>query len=244
MTLDETRNHEHATLWGRLVWEIREQSRTSIPSMLGMLLYKIPWLLSLRFVGNIGSEELAAAALATTLCNVTGMSLSVGLSSAMTTLTGQARGDLAARKDSLLQKRPQSPHFDEKKCSDEEALQVLLVESNQEGADANSTNDEASPLLPLTYLYRGIFIQLMLVIPVGLWWLYGIKPILLYLGQGETLSEMTAVRINLRVIVYAFRPVSAFLTLPHAPLAILMHSRTGTMVLFYQLDPDILATSN
>ena len=61
--------------------------------MLGMLLYKVPWILSLRFVGHSGSQELAAAALATTLCNVTGMSLSVGLSSALTTLTGQARGD-------------------------------------------------------------------------------------------------------------------------------------------------------
>ena len=72
--------------------ELRAQLRTSIPATLSMLLYKVPWLLSLSFVGSIGSRELAAAALATTLCNVTGMSLSVGLSSAITTLTGQAGG--------------------------------------------------------------------------------------------------------------------------------------------------------
>lgn len=67
-----------------------------------MLLYKFPWLISLRFVGGIGAEELAAAALAATLCNVTGLSLSVGLSSALTTLTGQARGDLQFQKDMKL----------------------------------------------------------------------------------------------------------------------------------------------
>ena len=84
-------NHAADPLLNRFLWEVMEQSRTSVPAMLGMLLYKVPWLLSLRFVGNIGSKELAAAALATTLCNVTGMSLSVGLSSALTTLTGQAQ---------------------------------------------------------------------------------------------------------------------------------------------------------
>ena len=52
-------------------------------------------------MGSIGSTELAAAALATTLCNVTGMSLSVGLGSAITTLTGQARGQLLARGEEM-----------------------------------------------------------------------------------------------------------------------------------------------
>ena len=64
--------------------EVKEQFKTSWPTLLGMILYKVPWLISLRFVGALGAEELAAAALATTLCNVTGLSLSVGLSSAMT----------------------------------------------------------------------------------------------------------------------------------------------------------------
>jgi hypothetical protein len=41
---------------------------------------------------------LAAASLATALCDVTGMSLSVGLNSAMTTLTGQARGFVVKKK--------------------------------------------------------------------------------------------------------------------------------------------------
>ena len=49
----------------------------------------------------------------------------------------------------------------------------------------------AMPLLPLVYLYRGIFIQLAFVIPVGCYWLYGIKPLLLYLGQKDEISTMT-----------------------------------------------------
>jgi MATE family multidrug resistance protein len=157
-----------------------------------MLLYKVPWLLSLRFVGNIGSKELAAAALATTLCNVTGMSLSVGLSSALTTLTGQARGDLMSRRADLRKQQQQPQHYDERKHSDEEALLMADAISDHESASRiPSTDEETLLLLPLTLLYRGLFLQLTLVIPVGLWWLYGIKPVLIALGQGEELSEMT-----------------------------------------------------
>ena len=45
--------------------------------------------ISLSFVGKIGSSELAAAGLATSLANVTGDSVLVGISSAMQTLCGQ-----------------------------------------------------------------------------------------------------------------------------------------------------------
>eukprot|EP00521_Asterionellopsis_glacialis_P008016 CAMPEP_0195282402 /NCGR_PEP_ID=MMETSP0707-20130614/1287_1 /TAXON_ID=33640 /ORGANISM="Asterionellopsis glacialis, Strain CCMP134" /LENGTH=517 /DNA_ID=CAMNT_0040341367 /DNA_START=128 /DNA_END=1681 /DNA_ORIENTATION=- len=154
-----------------------------------MLLYKTPWLISLAFVGRIGTEELAAAALATTLCNVTGMSLSVGLSSALTTLTGNARGDLISRRNINLKRKHDDVPEDE-----EELLTVAKPESYNSIVNINGSNIERydPPLLPLTYLYRGIFIQLVLVIPVGLWWLSGIKPILVSLGQGESLSEMTA----------------------------------------------------
>ena len=50
--------------------EIRAQASTAIPTVLGLVLYRIPWIISLHFVGSIGAQELAAAALATTLCNV------------------------------------------------------------------------------------------------------------------------------------------------------------------------------
>lgn len=84
--------------------EFQIQSSTATPSIIGLLLYKIPWLLSLHSVGILGLLELASASLAMTLCNVTGLSLSVGLSFALTTLTRQARGDLLLREEYYLKK--------------------------------------------------------------------------------------------------------------------------------------------
>jgi len=167
-----------------------------------MLLYRLPWLLSLAFVGSIGSKELAAAALATTLCNVTGMSLSVGLSSAITTLTGQARGELLARgeekKSLTLARRDEMKETSS--CDETMPLNKTVVgkavSSDVESYASASTNvddtsEESTRILPLVYLYRGIFIQLAFVLPVGFYWLHGFKPVLLYLGQGEELSTMT-----------------------------------------------------
>ncbi len=102
-------NHSHESVWRRVIWELSEQSKTSLPSMLGMLLYKVPWLISLRFVGKLGSEELAAAALATTLCNVTGMSLSVGLSSRRTRDKHSGRAKPTYNED---QPNRAPPHYD------------------------------------------------------------------------------------------------------------------------------------
>jgi hypothetical protein len=59
----------------RLWREVSEQWKTFFPALAGMLLYNFPWLISLRFVGGIGPKELAAAALASTLCIVKGPSL-------------------------------------------------------------------------------------------------------------------------------------------------------------------------
>jgi hypothetical protein len=163
--------------------------QTAMPAMTGMIINKVPWLLSLRFAGNIGSSELAAVALATTLCNVTGMSLSVGLSSAMSTLTGQARGQ-AKHKGQLRRKQEEA-----KLIGDNKALQVR--DDRMDRIDMNTDcilellPDENVTILPLVYLYRGLFIQLMFVLPVGIWWIFGIQSILLHLGQGDELSVMT-----------------------------------------------------
>lgn len=185
--------------------ELRLQLRTSVPATLSMLLYRLPWLLSLSFVGAIGSKELAAAALATTLCNVTGMSLSVGLSSALSTLTGQARGELMSPTGGSLRtiKRRDEAWGSMKKLVAYDEMTPLSSSSKPYG-DAchfsfDDSNDDATEqyedtkpiLLPLVYLYRGIAIQLVFVIPVGCYWLHGMKPLLLYLGQGEELSTMT-----------------------------------------------------
>lgn len=173
--------------------EFKAQLKTAWPTLLGMLLYKVPWLISLRFVGGIGADELTAAALASTLCNVTGLSLSVGLSSALTTLTGQARGHM------LRQRRLQSSSSSSLKAS---SFRETEADSDEEGTPSeessllqanrsSSSTSSAKPLMPLVFMYRGMFVQLMVVIPVGLWWLYGIEPLLIRLGQNSVISNMT-----------------------------------------------------
>jgi len=147
--------------------------------------------------------ELAAAALATTLCNVTGLSLSVGLSSALTTLSGQARGDLLARGKSRTKERSEG----DVECvsrqegngihenSDESTKLLNHGNSAYHAIHKNNTpkeeEEEEEALMPLVYLYRAMFIQLLFVVPVGIWWIIGIKPALIMLGQGEELSGMT-----------------------------------------------------
>lgn len=123
------------------------------------------WLLSIRFVGGIGANELAAAALATTLCNVTGLSFSVGLSFALTTLAGQAKGELKSR-------------------ASRRDVEVEVTPS----ANDNCNNE---PLTPLVYLFRGLAIQLSIVIPIGIWWIMGTEKALVSLGQQNEIAAMT-----------------------------------------------------
>lgn len=186
--------NERADLISRLYDETYEQFRTALPTLFGMLLYRFPWLISLRFVGGIGAEELAAAALATTLCNVTGLSLSVGLSSAMTTLTGQSKGDLQAR----MREAKVRFLFPPNNNVEQERVALLQSETHDAadnysstGGDQHPLDGSCEPLLPLVFLYRGLFIQVIFVLPIGAWWLYGVQPVLLALGQGPVLSAMT-----------------------------------------------------
>jgi MATE family multidrug resistance protein len=181
----------------RLWREIAEQWKTAFPAVAGMLLYKFPWLISLRFVGGIGAEELAAAALASTLCNVTGLSLSVGLSSALTTLAGQAVGDLRARQENM-NVRVKFEDSDDSIPSEEQSRLLQSgsnvnenYQSTNKGEEKATVADSGTPLLPLVYLYLGIFIQVLVVLPVGLWWISGTRPALIFLGQGEELATMT-----------------------------------------------------
>ena len=212
--------------------ELKSQCNIAIPTIIGLVLYKIPWMISLHFVGELGPEALAAAALATTLCNVTGMSFSVGLSSAITTLTGQARGHLLKRGHELssIKSSPNNIIHYDKNINDEEKviLTVNNIKNNQRiidekkseispllllskfegsnwatftnGTTENNLNDvdeDNAPLLPLVFLCRGIMIQLSIVIPIGIWWMKGIEPLLLFLGQAEKLSQMTAIYLKI-----------------------------------------------
>ena len=78
-----------------------------LPVTLNMLFNRLPWLTSLYFVGRLGKEELAAAALASTVANVTGASIVVGMNSALVTLAAQAVG--SSRSSSPSSATPTSP---------------------------------------------------------------------------------------------------------------------------------------
>eukprot|EP00979_Chaetoceros_neogracilis_P012570 scaffold3357_cov268-Chaetoceros_neogracile.AAC.11 len=181
--------------------ESGEQLRIAVPTTIGLLLCKLPWIISLHFAGALGTKELAAAALATTLCNVTGMSLSVGLSTAITTLTSQARGDLLLRGVKIEQehegRRKNYAATMDKNAHERSTESTALLPSCEIFSDTSVQyhsidTSMSTPLQPLVFLYRGIAIQLAFVIPIGIWWIRGVAPFLLQLGQSEELSIMTA----------------------------------------------------
>ena len=72
--------------------ELKSLLSISLPVTINMISYRLPWLTSLYFVGKHGPAALAAAALASTIANVTGLSMVVGLNSALSTLVSQAVG--------------------------------------------------------------------------------------------------------------------------------------------------------
>lgn len=177
--------HETSSLITRVKNEVKEQLKTSIPVTVGSIFYRIPWIISIHMVGNIapgtdiGSNQLAAAALAQTLANVTGMSIGVGLSTALTTLAGQAHG--ASTGTTQI-----------KSSSSEEGMWLCEPEARENSVGASSKFSSTT-----AYLVRGLFIQAVFVFPIGLYWIHGVKPLLLHLGQDETLSSMTEVRLGL-----------------------------------------------
>ena len=72
--------------------EALEHLFIAMPVSINMLAYRTPWIVSIMFVGRIGETPLAAASVASTLGNVTGLSLLVGLSSGLATFGAQAFG--------------------------------------------------------------------------------------------------------------------------------------------------------
>ena len=167
--------------------EIKEQSKTFIPALQSMILSKIPWFITLRILGEMddGSEfgaededtnndgiKLAAAALATTLCNVTGMSLCVGFSFALSTLAGQAKGEMTSRAASNVRGS------------------VKRMSSSCKGSESTINT-------PVVFLLRGLMIQIILVLPVGIWWLFGIENFLISLGQTPELATHAATYLKI-----------------------------------------------
>jgi len=165
-----------------IIEEFLLQLKTSIPSTLSLVLYKIPWLISLRFVGNIGSDELAAASLASALCDVTGMSFAVGLSTAITTMTGQARGTITKFK---------KHHGSVIVTGSPGGYGSIPSPRINKSINTNEKSNNNEAISPMVYLLRGIFIMSLFVVPVGIYWIYGIGSLLRFFGQSEQLSSMT-----------------------------------------------------
>ena len=186
--------------------ELDEQLTTAIPTLYTMVLYKIPWLISLRFVGGLGAEELAAAALATTICNVTGMSLSVGLSSALTTLASQAKGELLTRNTNNANTTTTSSRDSRQQQAEQRRSQGTEQQPNSHDESANE------PITTLVYLYRGLVLQMLIVLPVGMWWIYGTKDCLIYVGQTSTIAAMTDTYLGILAPGLWFYSISMTLT--------------------------------
>ena len=68
--------------------EIRELAFLGAPVFISLASNRSLSTVSLSFVGRLGATELAAAGLATSLANVSGESMLVGLTGAMQTLCG------------------------------------------------------------------------------------------------------------------------------------------------------------
>eukprot|EP00934_Nitzschia_sp_Nitz4_P001442 Nitzschia sp. Nitz4//scaffold271_size25734//12242//13909//NITZ4_008304-RA/size25734-processed-gene-0.8-mRNA-1//-1//CDS//3329545209//1442//frame0 len=184
---DVSAENSEQSRWERIRIEVNEQLHTAVPTIQSMVFTQLPWLISLRFVGGIGASQLAAAALATTICNVTGLSIAVGLSSALSTLSGQAKGELVSR---MVHERRRRVSFD-------------LAEEGNATEAADTQKDEAAnkePITPVVFFLRGMIIQLCLVIPIAVWWLHGVGNVLLALGQKEELSIMTEAYLQVLAI--------------------------------------------
>ena len=77
---------------GWFLAEARRVAPLAAPVAAAYLLNKTTSLVSLKFAGELGTDELAAASLAQTLWNVTGISLLIGMSIGMQTVIAQAFG--------------------------------------------------------------------------------------------------------------------------------------------------------
>ena len=169
--------------------ELKEQSRTSLPVMVSMVFLRIPLWITLHMVGNISSDlddgnadELAASGLAQSLANISGLSIAAGLSAALTTLAGQAHGIDHQRKVSTVNDN-----------QDGEVPQLLLSSSD------DSVEGNPQYVLPsfsqsaTTYFVRGVFVQFVFAIPIGFYWMIGVKPLLVALGQDENVASLAEV---------------------------------------------------
>lgn len=191
-----------------IINEVGSQIKISLPTTVGLLLYKLPWMISLHFVGQLGPDELSAAALATTICNITGMSICLGMSSAVSTLTGQTTGRIQQdlSKNGLIQRDGVNYNLNSSLITEGDPAKndgkwkINAMESATSVKKTDTTfksieQHDAEGLSPImTLLFRGIILPYAIIVPVGIWWISGIKATLIMLGQAEQVSIMAEVR--------------------------------------------------
>ena len=77
---------------GTICGELSQQAKLALPATLTYLLGRSLVSIGLVFIGRLGELQLAAAALANTTTNVSGLSIVVGMGTACSTICGQAFG--------------------------------------------------------------------------------------------------------------------------------------------------------
>ena len=77
---------------------------------------------------------------------------------------------------------------------------------------AEANGGKENPITPLVFLFRGLLIQLAIVIPIGIWWIIGTERVLLALGQQDFIASMTD--SYLRVLAPGLWYVLSFYMLP------------------------------
>ncbi|XP_010554171.1 PREDICTED: protein DETOXIFICATION 12-like [Tarenaya hassleriana] len=83
---------------GALLEEIKRVGRLAAPMAAVVVLQYALQIISMAMVGHLGQLSLSSTSLATSFCNVTGLSFIIGMSCALDTLSGQAYGAKLYRK--------------------------------------------------------------------------------------------------------------------------------------------------
>ncbi|XP_039130235.1 protein DETOXIFICATION 16-like isoform X1 [Dioscorea cayenensis subsp. rotundata] len=89
---DALAGEEHTLRKGHIITEVKKQLWLAGPLIVSGILEKLIQVISLSFVGHLGELPLSAASMATSFAIVTGLSLLLGMGTALDTLCGQAYG--------------------------------------------------------------------------------------------------------------------------------------------------------
>jgi len=195
---------------------LKSTTSLAFPTTLTNIFSRMPYLTSLYFIGSFGTESLAAGGLASTISNVSGVSVVVGLSSALVTLVSQSKGSHIHRTSS----------------------------TDGEEVTSSSTSSSAIPL-PQIYLQRAIFLHFCVTLPISTMWFCFpktlIEPLLQTLGQRQQLSNETSFYLQglapglvFSTIYQTLIPYCQALRLPNLPAV------TSIIVLLFHIPINIL----